>query len=184
MSASKKVLTALVLTVLVLAGGVFGLRSWLGTDTTEGGDQRAAGERVMPTRSPAAEPSVSVSPTHSASPSPSASPSVSPSPKASPTPSASPTPTRSTAPRPARPAPAAPRTVRSTAAVSAQVKAALDARGRPTVVSCPRSVPAAVGTRFSCAVAYAAQPSVVVADALVQITSADGTFSWRSVSRT
>ncbi len=34
MGASKKVLAALVLTVLVLAGGVFGLRSWLGTDGT------------------------------------------------------------------------------------------------------------------------------------------------------
>ncbi|MCO7238484.1 hypothetical protein [Aeromicrobium sp. CnD17-E] len=68
--------------------------------------------------------------------------------------------------------------------MSAQVKASLDAQGRPTVVSCPRSVPAAVGTQFSCAVAYAAQPSVVVADAIVRITSADGTFTWRSVSRT
>ena len=48
MGASKKVLAALVLTVLVLAGGVFGLRSWLGTDGTEGDDQRAAGERVVP----------------------------------------------------------------------------------------------------------------------------------------
>ena len=165
MTGARKVLPWLVVTVLVLAGGVFGLRSWVGT---EGSDERVApntvGQTVTPTPTPTPTPTLRASASPSAEPSPSA------------------TPRRTATPRPPQQGPA-PRTTRSTAAVVSQIRSSLDAQGRATTVACPASVPAAVGTTFSCTVAYADRPGVVVADASVRITSASGRFTWRSTSR-
>lgn len=170
MSGARKVLPWLVLTVLVLAGGIFGLRSWVGTDAAS--DDSASPGVV----------SESVAPTPSAS--------VSASPTTEPTPSATPsaTPTRTTAvPRatsaPRRTAAPPPRTTRTTGAVVARIRSSLDAKGEPTSVWCPPRVSAAVGTTFTCTVAYASAPATVIADATVRITSRQGQFTWRSSSR-
>jgi len=172
MSGARKVLPWLVLTVLVLAGGIFGLRSWVGTDAAsdDSASPGVVSESVAPTPSAGA----SASPTTESTPSA--------------TPSATPTPTRTTAvPRttsaPRRTTAAAPRTTRTTGAVVARIKASLDAKGRPTSVWCPPRVSAAVGTTFTCTVAYAAAPATVIADATVRITSREGQFTWRSSSR-
>lgn len=167
MSGARKVLPWLVLTVLVLAGGVFGIRSWVGTEpASEDAASQVVGGSVTPS------PSASVS----AEPSPSARPSATPTPsRTTPSPTATPTPRRTAAP--------APRTTRSTGAVVARITSSLDAKGRPTSVWCPPRVSAAVGTTFTCTVAYAAEPATVIADATVRITSRQGEFSWRSSSR-
>lgn len=161
-----------VLVVLVLAGGVFGVRSWVGTEPAS--DDAASAPGTVPTT---ASPTPSASATPSPTPTPSRTPTPSPS-ADEPTPT--PTPTRAT-PAPRRTEP--PRTTRSTGAVVAEVKASLDGRGQPTSVWCPPTVSAAVGTAFTCTVAYASDPAVVIADAQVRITTADGDFTWRSVSR-
>lgn len=170
----KLVLPVGVLAVLLLAGGVFGVRSWLGVDDAVAAGGAPASERVVPTRSPAAPVVASPTPT----------PERTEKPRRKSTPKPSPTPTQASTEPPATPTPTpAARTTRSTAAAASQIKTALDARGKRTLVSCPATVAAAVGTRFSCTVAYASAPSTVVADARVRITSAEGTFTWTSVSR-
>lgn len=170
MSGARKVLPWLVLTVLVLAGGIFGLRSWVGTDAAsdDSASPGVVSESVVPT------PSASVSASPTTEPTPSATPSA--------------TPTRTTAvPRttsaPRRTTAAASRTTRTTGAVVARIKASLDAKGQPTSVWCPPRVSAAVGTTFTCTVAYSAAPATVIADAKVRITSREGQFTWRSSSR-
>jgi hypothetical protein len=172
MGAVRAVLPWVVVGVLVVAGGVFGLRSWIGTEPAS--DDAAAPGVVSGTSTP--------SPSTPASPTVTASPSSTPTPSATPTP----TPTRTTAtpsPTPRRTAAPEPRSTRSTGAVVARIKSSLDAKGEPTSIWCPPTVPAAVGTTFGCTVAFASDPATVIADATVRITSADGRFTWRSTPR-
>ncbi len=172
MSGARKVLPWLVVAVLVLAGGVFGLRSWVGTEPTS--DDAAAPGVVSGSATPTPTPSPSVSASPSASPTPSRTATPTPTPTRS-TPTPTPTPRRTAAPQP--------RSTRSTGAVVARIKASLDSKGEPTSIWCPPTVSAAVGTTFTCTVAYASDPATVIADATVRITTADGRFTWLSRSR-
>ena len=70
----------------------------------------------------------------------------------------------------------------STASAAALVKSRLDRKGRSTSVVCPPSVPAVVGTRFTCAVSFAGSPGRVVADATVTVRG-PGRVSFVSVPR-
>ncbi|GAA2070104.1 hypothetical protein GCM10009821_03730 [Aeromicrobium halocynthiae] len=71
----------------------------------------------------------------------------------------------------------------SPAGIAGDIQARLDRTGPRTSVSCPQAVSEAVGTSFTCSVAYADRPRVVVADATVNIVGPGLRYVWRSTPR-
>lgn len=171
-AAARRLLPWVVVGVLVVAGLVFGLRAWVGLEPAS--DDVAGASPTVAARASAGAP---------ATPTPSSAAS-STSPTPTPT-SPTSTPTTGEAGRTAPPAPRTPAatTTRPTGPVVARIRSSLDTQGRPTSIWCPPTVSAAVGTTFRCTVSYASDPSAVVADATVRITSSRGAFTWQSVSR-
>ncbi len=159
-----KPLSWAIVTLLLVAGGIFALRSWIGLE---------AGE----TSSSSANPEATVTATVEPSPSDST-PTPRDTPEPEPTPDSEPTPE----PTPEEPRPVGPGTV-STGAAVASITGRLNAKGPDVSVWCPYRVSAAVGTRFTCAVARADAPSRVIADAYVTVIASYGEFRWRSVPR-
>ncbi len=146
-----------VVLILVAGAGFLALRSWVGIEA----GQDLAGNDATPE-----SPSVAVPATPSAEPSASATPSATP----SPTPSANAS------------APPAPQLV-SPAGIAGDIQARLDRTGPRTSVTCPQAVSEAVGTSFTCSVAYADRPGEVVADASVNIVGPGLRYVWRSTPR-
>ncbi|KQY59124.1 hypothetical protein ASD11_05880 [Aeromicrobium sp. Root495] len=158
-----------VVAVLLSAGAVFGLRSWVGTEKGDGD------LGTSPTASP--------SPTDEASAEASAPPTSSPTKSAKPTPSKTPTPTPTPTKKPTpeptkKPAP----TSLSTSYIEKVISQRLaTTTGEPVSVGCPGSVSAKVGTSFGCSVRIQSSPSKATTASVV-IVSSDGRFKWSSGS--
>lgn len=146
-----------VVLILVAGAGFLALRSWVGIE---------AGQDLAGNGSATSRPSMPTPATPTDAPTPSATPTPSPSPTSTPTPA---------------PAPSA--QLVSPAGIAGDIQARLDRTGPPTSVSCPQAVSEAVGTTFTCSVAYADRPQDVVADATVNIVGAGLRYVWRSTPR-
>lgn len=144
-----------VVLILVAGAGFLALRSWVGLE---------AGQDLAGNDTATSSPSVSVPATPSAEPTP------------SPTPTSSPTPTPSPTASPSA-------QLVSPAGIAADIQARLDRTGPRTSLTCPQAVSEAVGTSFTCSVAYADRPGEVVADASVDIVGPGLRYVWRSNPR-
>lgn len=164
-----------VVAVLLSAGAVFGLRSWVGTDEgdTDLGASPTASATPTDDVSPTEEPSVE--PSRTPTPKPSKSPSAS----ATPTPTPTPTPTKKATPKPTKaPAP----TTLSTGYIEKVISQRLaTTTGDPVSVGCPGTVSAKVGTSFGCSVRIQSSPAKTTSASVV-IVSSDGRFKWSSGS--
>lgn len=159
--------------VLVSAGAVFGLRSWVAPSS----DDVDLG-RPTPTVTP-----TDVEPTDEPTEEPTATPTKKkPKPSATPSKSATPTPTptKTKTPKPK------PTTVTPTSLSTGYIESVIGQRlasttNKPVSVGCPTTVSAKVGTSFSCAVRIQGSPPQNTSASVV-IVGKKGEFKWSSGS--
>lgn len=172
----SRIAAVVVVVVLVAAAGILGLRSWVGI---EAGEDLASGPSspAPSTSSATAGDEDEDSPTPSPTPSPSAS-------EDGDEDEEGPNDEERESPRDRSRADSESRAqLTSPSGIASDIKRRLDRSGPATTVSCPQAVSSAVGTSFTCSVAYADAPQRTVADAQVNIVGSGLRYVWRSVPR-
>ncbi|WP_375003264.1 hypothetical protein [Aeromicrobium sp. CTD01-1L150] len=161
MNKTRAVAVAFVV-LFIAAAGVLGLRSWVGIE---------AGEDLVGSTSTSA-------PSDAQSPDP-----QEPQETADPTPTSSNTPSPEPTLEDHHDSDRDGEGLASPSGIAADIEARLNQSGPRTSVSCPQAVSTAVGTTFSCSVAYADRPHEAVADAQVNIVGSGLRYVWRSTPR-
>ncbi len=176
----SRIAAIVVVVVLVAAAGILGLRSWVGI---EEGEDLTSG-----TAAPTTSADADTDDDDGAAEDPEADPTPTPSPSES-SDSDEDADERRDADERAdgadreRSRDAGDAELASPSGIAADIQARLDRSGPKTSVTCPQAVPSAVGTSFTCSVAYADSPGRPVADARVNIVGSGLRYVWRSVPR-